>query len=204
MLMNRVETALVNSPPRRWLQRWYEMPWLLRAGGDMPPGARVLELGCGQGYGTQLILNRFPDAHVDAIDLDPAMVARTRRRLAAHTGRVRIAEGSATDLQAALDAEDGSYDAVFEFAIIHHVPQWRTALDEVARVLRPGGTFYFDEVTSVALASRTYRLLFDHPTQDRFDAAAFLDACESRGLRVKQHLTRRGGRYLLGTAQYQG
>lgn len=30
--MNRVETALINSPPRRWLQRFYEVPVLLRLG----------------------------------------------------------------------------------------------------------------------------------------------------------------------------
>ncbi|MHC1764566.1 MAG: methyltransferase domain-containing protein [Verrucomicrobiia bacterium] len=35
-----------------------------------------------------------------------------------------------------------TYDAVFDFAIIHHVPNWRDALVEVNRVLRPGGVFY--------------------------------------------------------------
>ena len=52
MLMNRVETALINSAPRRWLQRGYEVPWLRRLGGTLPPDAHVLEIGCGPGYGT--------------------------------------------------------------------------------------------------------------------------------------------------------
>ncbi|MFE7201479.1 class I SAM-dependent methyltransferase [Pseudonocardia alni] len=39
-------------------------------------------MGCGPGYGTQLILDRFGADYVDAIDLDSAMIARARRRLA--------------------------------------------------------------------------------------------------------------------------
>jgi hypothetical protein len=42
VLMNRMETVLVNSPPRRWLQRWYEVPAMRRLGGLLPPGAHVL------------------------------------------------------------------------------------------------------------------------------------------------------------------
>lgn len=203
MLMNRVETALVNSPPRRWLQRWYEVPWMVRQGGFPDTGARVLEIGCGRGYGTQLILQRLPDARVDAIDLDDAMVRRARRRLAGHHERVRIVQGSATDLHSALDADDDSYDAVFDFAIIHHIPNWRAAIGEAARVLKPGGRFYFDEVTARALARPTYRLLFDHPTQDRFTAEEFFAELPRHGLTVFAALTRIHGDYLLGVARKQ-
>ena len=205
MLMNRVETALVNSPPRRALQRLYETPTLLRLGGALPPDARVLEVGCGAGYGTELILRRFGAARVDALDLDPAMVTRAKHRLAGYGDRVRLATGDITDLRAALDAEDGSYDAVFDFAIVHHVPDWRAALAEIARVLRPGGRFYFDEVTAAALATRGYRWLFDHPTEDRFTAREFVAELEGQGLQVgSRWRTRFRGHYLLGVARCLG
>lgn len=205
MLMNRVETALVNSPPRRALQRFYETPTLLRLGGMLPPDARVLEVGCGAGYGTELILRRFAAARVDALDLDPAMVARAKRRLAGHGDRVRLATGDMTDLRAALGAENGSYDAVFDFAIVHHVPDWRAALAEIVRVLAPGGRFYFDEVTAAALATRGYRWLFDHPTEDRFTAQDFVAELERQGLQVgSRWRTRIRGHYLLGVAQRPG
>ncbi|SUE94930.1 methyltransferase type 11 [Mycolicibacterium tokaiense] len=135
MLMNRAETALINSPPRRWLQRLYEVPVLLSFGGRLPPGSRALEIGCGSGYGSQLMLQRFGAAQVDAIDLDPAMIARAQARLAPYRDRVHLATGSATDLRAALNADDGSYDAVFDFGIIHHISDWRGAVAEAARVL---------------------------------------------------------------------
>ena len=198
--MNRVETALVNSPPRRALQRFYETPTLLRLGGALSPDARVLEVGCGAGYGTELILRRFAAARVDAIDLDPAMIARAQARLAPYRDRVHLATGSATDLRAALNADDGSYDAVFDFGIIHHIPDWRGAVAEAARVLSPGGRFYFEEVTSHALNRPTYRRLFDHPTEDRFTAEDFLDQIGRHGLVILGSVTRIQGDYLLGVA----
>ena len=204
MLMNRAETALVNSPPRRWLLRYYEVPWMRRLGGPLPAGARALELGCGPGYSTQLILDRFGAARVDAIDLDPAMIARAGRRLARYGQRVRLAQGSATDLRSAWSEPDTRYDAVFDFAIIHHIPDWASALAEVARVLSPGGRFYFDEVTALALATPTYRLLFDHPEGNRFTAEEFIAELSRHALIVDhRYQTRRRGQYLLGVATYQ-
>ena len=204
MLMNQMETALINSPPRRWLQRWYEVPWLRRLGGTLPANARVLEIGCGPGYGTRLILEQFGAAHIDALDLDPAMIARARRRLTGYRDRVRLHTGDAADLRASIGADDGSYDAVFDFAIVHHIPAWRTAVAEIARVLRPGGTFYFDEVTARALARPTYRALFEHPTDDRFTAEQFLAELHHHGLHAgEQWRTPIGGDYLIGAAQRQ-
>lgn len=168
----------------------------------------MAEIGCGSGYGTRLILDEFAAASVDAVDLDPAMIARAERRLHRHTGRVRLARGSATDLRAAFSGfgggDDGGYDAVFDFAIIHHLPNWRDALAEVARVRAPGGRFFFDEVTATALARPSYRLLFDHPTEDRFTAEGFLAELPRHGLRVGERWrTRIGGDYLLGVATWQ-
>ncbi|MFB9653417.1 class I SAM-dependent methyltransferase [Pseudarthrobacter sp. NPDC092184] len=195
-----METLLVNSPPRRWLQRFYEIRVLLRLGGRLLPGARALEIGCGLGYGSQLVLERFGAASVDAVDLDPAMINRAARRLARYGDRVRLAQGSATDLRSALSAGDDDYDAVFDFGIVHHIPNWRAAIAEASRVLAPGGRFYFEEVTAHALARPTYQRLFDHPTEDRFTAQQFLDELANHGLVVIGSLTRISGDYLLGVA----
>lgn len=56
--------------------------------------------------------------------------------------------GDATGLKVAFGAEDKIHDAASDFAIIHHIPDWRSAVAEIARVLKPGGPFLFDEVTS--------------------------------------------------------
>lgn len=201
MLMNRVETVLVTSPANRAFQRCVEAPMLRRLGGRTP-GARALEIGCGSGYGTKLIIDQFGAATVDAVDLDPAMVTRARRRLRRCADQVRVVQGSADDLQAALGAGDAGYDAVFDFGIIHHITNWRDAVAEVARVLRPGGRFFFLEVTAAALARPSYRRLLDHPTEDRFTAGQFLAELTDHGLDpAETWRTYVGSDYLAGVAQ---
>lgn len=201
-MMNRIEKAAVNSPARRALQRFYEVPALLRlAGGPLPEGGRAVEIGCGSGYGTRMILDRFQAAQVDALDLDPDMVAKAQHRLADRPDRVRLQVADATDLKAAFDAADATYDAAFDFAIIHHIPDWRASVAEIARVLKPGGMFIFDEVTAHALARPTYRRLFDHPEHDRFTAQDFLAELPHHGLAVTGAFTRIQGDYLLGAAR---
>lgn len=163
MILNRFEFVLMNNPVRAAIQRRLEARWLLELGGAMS-GGRALEVGCGRGVGTELILDAFGADSVDAFDLDPRMVEQARRRLARRGDAVRLWVGDVT----AIDAPDASYDAVFDFGIIHHVPDWRAAFAEVSRVLVPGGTFYCEEVLRDFVDHPMLRRLFDHPRDDRF------------------------------------
>ena len=197
MLMNRVETALINSPPRRLLQSTVETRILQTLGGRMAGGV-ALEIGCGRGVGVELILDRFGADRVIGLDLDERMISRARRRLAARAELVdlRVGDAQRTGLP------DASVDAAFDFGIVHHIPDWRAALWEVHRVLRPGGRFYFEEVTVHALQRPTYRALFEHPEHDRFTASQFTDALDEIGLRVAtRHRTLISGDFVLGVAE---
>ena len=69
-----------------------------------------------------------------------------------------------------------------DWGVIHHVPRWRDAVREAARVLKPGGWFLFFEVPGHKIRSRLYRALFDHPLDDRFESEEFREACESAGM----------------------
>jgi len=193
MLLNAVEKALMNNPVRAAIQHHYEARILQELGGRVE-GGRVLEIGCGRGVGTEILLTRFGAAHVDAFDLDPDMVERARRRLSRFRDRVRLAPGDAT----AIEAEDASYDAVFDFGIIHHIPAWRSAVREVARVLRPGGRFFFEEVTQHALARWAFRVFLEHPSEDRFSGAEFVAEVERAGLRVPRWTERFFGDFVFG------
>jgi ubiquinone/menaquinone biosynthesis C-methylase UbiE len=179
MLLNAIEKALMNNPVRAASQRHFEARRLLALGGPMH-GGRALEVGCGRGVGIEIILSAFGASSVDAFDLDPDVVARARARHTRRGDRVRLWVGDAERIQ----AEDGSYDAVFDSGIIHHVPAWRSALGEVARVLKPGGRFYAEEVLARFIDHPVWRRLLDHPTDDRFDQRAFEDGLTHAGLRV--------------------
>jgi ubiquinone/menaquinone biosynthesis C-methylase UbiE len=108
MLLNRVEYRLMNNPIRAAIQRYFEAQRLLRMGGPMR-GGRALEIGCGRGVGTELILDLFGADSVDAFDLDRSMAALARKRLARRGSRVRVWVGDA----GAISAPDASYEAVF-------------------------------------------------------------------------------------------
>ena len=108
----------------------------------------MLEVGCDRGTGVKIILERFGAASVEAMDLDPKMIERARRRLAAYgPARVRLSVGDVTSIKAG----DATFDVVFDFGAIHLEPNWRKAVAEVRRVLRPDGKFFFEWVTSRVL-----------------------------------------------------
>lgn len=177
MLLNRLEYHLMNNPVREMIQRRVEAKQLLRMGGALD-GGRALEVGCGRGVGVELILDLFGAKAVDAFDLDPRMVALARRRLGRRGEAVRLWVGDAT----AVPAPDATYDAVFDFGIIHHVPPWRLALAEVARVLKPGGRFYAEEMLRPFICNPVVRCFLEHPQQDRFDADDFRAGLAEVGL----------------------
>lgn len=179
MLLNQVEEALMNNPFREWSQRHVETRWLLDLGGPAE-GALALEVGCGRGVGVEIILDAFRANRVDAFDLDSKMVDLARRRLASRSDRVRLWVGDA----ASIEADDATYDAVFDFGIIHHVPDWQVAVSEISRVLKPGGRFYAEEVLERFIVNPVVRRILDHPLDNRFDAARFAAALETQGLRT--------------------
>lgn len=180
MKLNAIEKVLMNNPLRSVLQRRYEAPLLEKLGGRLE-GGRALEIGCGRGVGTELILQRFGACEVHAFDLDPDMVARARRRLSSYPSeRLELYVADA----ASVPEPDASFDAVFDFGIVHHVPDWEAAVAEVVRVLKPSGRFFFEEVTRQALDRWAYRTFLDHPRENRFSGTEFVAALEQRGVRV--------------------
>ncbi len=185
MLLNRFEYQLMNNPLRAALQRYFEARRLLRMGGAMNGGV-ALEIGCGRGVGVELILDLFGADAVDGFDFDPRMVALAQASLARRKQRTRLWVGDATQI----DSPNGSYDAVFDFGVIHHIRKWRSALAEVARILKPGGRFYGEEILTSLVVHPVVRRLFKHPTKDRFDADDLRSALEDVGLAPVQWRTR--------------
>jgi ubiquinone/menaquinone biosynthesis C-methylase UbiE len=186
MKLNWLGRAAMNGSLRGVMQRRYVAPLLERLGGRVP-GGRAVEVGCGGGRGVEIILDRFGAAEVFGFDLDPRMVDLARSRLARRpAGQVRLAIGDLT----AIDAEDATFDAVFDFGAIHLVPDWPAALSEVRRVLKPGGRFFFELVTSpllrlpYALVTEGFRRM-RAPTPE-----SFLSELERRGIAVGECFAR--------------
>lgn len=165
MFVNWPERFFCNSPVRRFLQARQVRQWV---GMRKPPqDAAVLEIGCGNGAGARLVLEHFRPRSLTALDPDPDMLRLARKRLAGTMASV--VEGDAQRLP----WDDASFDAVVNFGIVHHLEDWRAGLGEVARVLRPGGVFYIEEIFPDLYASPFWRHVVAHPVHDRFRAPEF-------------------------------
>ncbi len=184
MLLNDVEKIMMNNPLRAAVQWQWEARRLLRLGGEAPKGT-VLEVGCGRGVGVEIILDRLRAERVHAFDLDPEMAGLAQKRLRRKNRPAHVWVGDVTRIP----APDAAYSAVFDFGIIHHVPNWRDALTEIHRVLRPGGRFYVEEILRRFVLNPIIRTLTVHPLEDRFDMPAFHQALENTGFKVTNTAT---------------
>ena len=173
--MNWAESIYINSGLRTKRLRRSVIPKLIALGGRTE-GLDVLDIGCGPGECVAGEIEDFGADRVTAIDFDPNMVHRATDRLAEYGNRVTVVEGDVTNLR----FDDGAFDAVFNFAVLHHVPDWKTGLREIARVLRVGGRL-FSQDHDVANHDWLSRHLFVHPA-DRFSNVDFLDQMTRVGL----------------------
>jgi ubiquinone/menaquinone biosynthesis C-methylase UbiE len=94
-------------------------------------GSKVLEVGCGAGGTTRAMAAARPDLAIHACDLSKTAI----RTAQAMGGDVPYVVASVT----ALPYQDGSFDAVVFYDVLEHIPDADLSLDEMARVLRPGG-----------------------------------------------------------------
>ena len=114
--------------------RYEKMPYLL--GIVTSPALRhkdILEIGCGPGI--DLIHLAATGARVTAIDLTPEAVSLARRHLELRGLQATVQEGNAERLQ----FKDEEFDVVYSVGVLHHTVDTQRAINEVWRVLKPGG-----------------------------------------------------------------
>jgi SAM-dependent methyltransferase len=133
-------------------------------------GKRVLDVACGEGYGTALLAGVA--GAVTGIDIDAGAVAHARKTYAA-LPNLRFAEGSA----ARLPLPDASVDVVVSFETIEHLPRadQPRMLAEIARVLAADGVLVMSAPNPVEYSTaRNYRNPFHLHEPDRAELAALL------------------------------
>ncbi|MFN2613241.1 MAG: methyltransferase domain-containing protein [Actinomycetota bacterium] len=98
----------------------------------LQPGVRVLDLACGDGYGSAVVAAR--GCETVGLDLDGALLAQSAGKYRA----ARFVAASALRLPFA----ESTFDAVGALQVIEHLVETQELLREIARVLRPGGLLY--------------------------------------------------------------
>lgn len=175
MKINWAERLMVNSPVRiavqRLLIRWFKEKTFLK------PGAKILEVGCGRGAGAAMLLKEFAPAMLHALDLDLMMIRQARAYLPPQQNSISLYVGDVLHLPYA----DAALDAVFGFGVLHHVPDWRGGLGEIARVLKPGGRYFLEEFYPPLYQNFIARRIFFHPEENRFHSADLHQALKAAG-----------------------
>lgn len=107
------------------------------------PGDRVLDLGCGSGYLSRMMA-RVVDPGGTVLGVDPSEEALDSARRLTSLANCTFAAGRAE----ALADPDGTYDVVVTSLMVHHLPESMRlqALEEMFRVLRPGGRLLLAEL----------------------------------------------------------
>jgi tRNA (cmo5U34)-methyltransferase len=107
------------------------------------PIVRFLDLGCGAGAMSELVLGAHPGSEGVLVDFSQPMLERAAEQLAGYTGRWQAVSSDLNDpaWRDALPA--GRYDAIVSALAIHHLPaeRKRTLFAELLGLLEPGGMF---------------------------------------------------------------
>lgn len=96
-------------------------------------GRKVLEIGVG--HGTDLVQFAKAGARCHGIDITDEHLALTEKNFALRGYDVELKKCDAT----AIAYPDNSFDAVYSFGVLHHIPEVEACISEIYRVLKPGG-----------------------------------------------------------------
>lgn len=110
---------------------------LLHGDTHYPADRQVLEAGCGTGAQTAILARRSPGAHITAVDIAAASLQEAMRRIQARSiETVRFERADCARLPHA----DNCFDHVFVCFMLEHLTRPGEILQELKRVLKPGGS----------------------------------------------------------------
>jgi ubiquinone/menaquinone biosynthesis C-methylase UbiE len=118
----------------RFMGRWSRAAGAIFLDWIAPPkDAQWLDVGCGTGVFTELVLDRCSPATVIAIDPSAAQIELARSKPVARRADFRVADAQALPFHA------GAFDVVASALVLNFIPDPARALAEMRRVARPGG-----------------------------------------------------------------
>jgi ubiquinone/menaquinone biosynthesis C-methylase UbiE len=150
----------------------------------IPPGARVLDVGCGSGWATRLLAERARDGRVAGIDIADEMI-RVAGETSASLSNVEFRVASAEKLP----FRAGEFTHAFSMESLYYYADMPGALREIKRVLEPGGLFvtvvdlYQENVPShqwVAQLKVPVQLLSSADYRSLFERAGFVNVRDRR------------------------
>ena len=112
--------------------------------GELRPGERVVDVGCGAGIDSLIATKKVgPEGRVIGVDMTPSMLEKARCAAEeAGLANVEFRQGYAETLPIA----DGWADVVISNGVLNLMPDKAAALEEMSRVLKPGGRLQIGDI----------------------------------------------------------
>jgi len=160
------------------------------------PGGKLLEVGCSMGNDTIQFARR--GMQVSGVDLTEAAIELINKRFALYglSGDFRVADAEK------LPFADATFDAVYSFGVLHHTPDTAGSIEEVRRVLKPGGKAYIMLYNTRSLNWLAHRLTgvpFDGSRRDPCPVEKSYMPGEARRFFANYSATQVSIDYLYGT-----
>lgn len=112
----------------------------------VPNASAVLDIGCGAGNYTLMMLSKLPNLNCTLVDLSLPMLNKAFERVSAATkGNVEIKQGDIREV----DLAENSFDIILAGAVLHHLrddQDWETTFTKIFKLLKPGGCFMISDL----------------------------------------------------------
>lgn len=162
-------------------------------------GKTILEIGCSNGQGASLINKYFSPKEIVATDLDERLLNLAKRNIKEASIKFEIADATKLRFQ------NNTFDAVFDFGVIHHITDWENCLKELHRVLKPKGLVFIYDVSIESFYSLwgcIIKKLTLHPYESMYKRKEFTNYLNKLGFKILTHnLYKTSLRYFVIVAQ---
>jgi len=172
-----------NEEGRNSRQSQWEIPALVKAMA-LPREARILEIGCGRGIALPVLARLCRPRRLAGLDIEEELLREAADHLRQQGAEAELRHGDVRRMP----FDDESFDVVIDFGTLYHIAGSQTALDEIARVLAPGGTFVYETKASQLLShpirshGRRLPALADHGLRHRRWAMLWASRTKARAL----------------------
>ena len=182
MILNKFEFLAMNNPIRNAIQRHIEIK-RIRKLSNLPPNKTVLEIGCGTGNGSKIIKEYFQTNKIYATDLDKRMITIAQKK---KDKTIVFEMQDATKLK----YKNNTFDAVFDLGVIHHIPNWKTCLKELKRVLKPNGQLIIEDLsieTFSTFQGKLMKKVLDHPYTSMYKENELIKHLKKLNFKIIRH-----------------
>ncbi|WP_299079642.1 class I SAM-dependent methyltransferase [uncultured Paraglaciecola sp.] len=137
----------------------------------------ILDIGSGFGHSLIELDQRFSPHHIVSLDVDPDVVVKAASNAKKCQAKIEFLINNAAEI----DLPDNSLDMVFCHQTFHHIVDQESAIQEIFRVLKPGGCLLFAESCRRYIHSLVIKTLFRHPMHVQKTDMEYLQLIEETG-----------------------